>query len=201
MLILGTVIGLGELFVHHTNGNFLGDRAIPRWFTAHRTPELDRVSNVLSQLGATQAILFISIATAVVALAVLRRWWPVAFVATLMAGELATFLIAAAVVKRPRPETTQLDPHLPTSAFPSGHVAATLCCYIAVAILVIGHTRGWWRWLFLLPAVAMPIMVAVSRLYRGEHHPTDVLGSLVFAAAWIPATYLLIRPPAERGRP
>jgi undecaprenyl-diphosphatase len=117
-----------------------------------------------------------------------------------MLGELAMFLITAAVVKRPRPETTQLDGHLPTSSYPSGHVAATLCCYTAVAILVIGHARGWWRWLFLIPAVAMPILVAVSRVYRGEHHPTDVLGSLVFAAVWIPVVYLLIRPRVDLMR-
>jgi undecaprenyl-diphosphatase len=31
-------------------------------------------------------------------------------------------------------------------------------------------------------------------MYRGEHHPTDILGSLLFAAIWIPAAYALIRP-------
>jgi undecaprenyl-diphosphatase len=66
--------------------------------------------------------------------------------------------------------------------------------YIGVAILVFGHTRGWWRWLFLIPAIAMPILVAAARMYRGEHHPTDVTGSLIFAALWIPALYLLVRP-------
>ncbi len=94
-----------------------------------------------------------------------------------------------------------LDQHLPTSAYPSGHEAATCCLYIGLAILVIGHARGWWRWLFLLPAVAFPILVAASRMYRGEHHPTDVLASLLFAALWVPAATLLLRPnsPANGG--
>lgn len=94
-----------------------------------------------------------------------------------------------------------LDPHLPTHAYPSGHIAATLCIYVVVAILVIGHAQGWWRWLFLVPAIAMPTLVTLSRLYRGEHHPTDVLGSLLFAALWIPATYWLIKPSLDRGEP
>jgi undecaprenyl-diphosphatase len=38
----------------------------------------------------------------------------------------------------------------------------------------------------------------LSRLYRGEHHPTDILGSLVFAALWLTATTLLIKPSADR---
>jgi undecaprenyl-diphosphatase len=118
----------------------------------------------------------------------------VVFIAVVMAGELAAFLTAAAVVRRPRPDVTHLDHHLPTSAYPSGHEAAACCLYAAVAILVIGHTRGWWRWLFLIPAIAMPVLVAVSRLYRGEHHPTDILGSLLFSALWLTAATVLIRP-------
>jgi undecaprenyl-diphosphatase len=43
----------------------------------------------------------------------------------------------------------------------------------------------------------MPVAIALSRMYRGEHHPTDVLGSLIFAALWLTATTLLIKPNAE----
>jgi undecaprenyl-diphosphatase len=34
----------------------------------------------------------------------------------------------------------------------------------------------------------------MARMYRGEHHPTDILGSLLFAALWLTATTLLIKP-------
>jgi undecaprenyl-diphosphatase len=197
VLILGVVVGLGELITKAGNGNVLGDRTIPHWLAAHRTPGLTRWSLVFTTLGATEAILIVALATCVVFLAVTRHWRPVIFIAVVMFGELATFLTAAAVVKRPRPDVSHLDQHLPTSAYPSGHEAATCCLYIAIAILVIGHARGWWRWLFLVPAVAMPVLVALSRMYRGEHHPTDILGSLVFAALWLTATTVLIKPNAK----
>jgi undecaprenyl-diphosphatase len=199
VLILGIVVGLGELVTRYGNGNVLGDHTVPHWFAAHRTPGGDRWSLVFSTLGATQAILIVSLATCVVFLAVTRRWRPVVFVATVMAGELAAFLIAAAVVKRSRPDVPRLDHALPTSAYPSGHMAATCCLYAAVAILFIGHARGWWRWLFLIPAIAMPVLVAISRMYRGEHHPTDILGSILFSALWLTAVTLLIKP-GVRGR-
>jgi undecaprenyl-diphosphatase len=198
VLILGAVVGLGELVTKAGNGNVLGDRTIPHWLAAHRTPTLDRWSLVFSILGATQAILLVALATCVVFLALTRHWRQVRYIAVLMLGELAAFLTAAAVVKRPRPDVPHLDQHLPTSAFPSGHEAATCCLYVAIAILVIGHARGWWRWLSLLPAIAMPVLVAMSRMYRGEHHPTDILGSLLFAALWLTATFLLIKPNADR---
>ncbi len=204
VLILGIIVGIGELVTKHANGNVLGDRTIPHWFAAHRTPSLTHWSQTFSTLGATTAILVVAVATCVVFLALTRHWRPVIFIAVVMFGELAAFLAAAAVVKRPRPDVLNLDHHLPTSAYPSGHVAATCCLYIALAILVFGHTHGWWRWLFLILAIAMPILVATSRMYRGEHHPTDVLASLLFAALWLTATTLLIRPNAEsrsRARP
>jgi undecaprenyl-diphosphatase len=199
VLILGVIVGIGELVTKDGHGNVLGDRTVPHWLAAHRTPGLTRWSLVFTTLGATTAILIGSLATCVIFLALTRRWRPVIFVATVMFGELAAFLAATAVVKRPRPDVTHLDQHLPTSAYPSGHEAATCCLYIAIAILVIGLARGWWRWLFLIPAIAMPVLVALSRMYRGEHHPTDILGSLIFAGLWLTATVLLIKPNAREG--
>ena len=201
MLILGIIVGLGELITKVGNGNVLGDHTIPHWFAAHRTPGGDRWSLVFSTLGATQAILIVALTTCVVFLAVTRHWRPVLFIATVMAGELAAFLTAAAVVKRTRPDVPHLDHALPTSAYPSGHEAATCCLYVAVAILVIGHARGWWRWLFLVPAIVMPVLVAISRMYRGEHHPTDILGSLLFSALWLTAAYRADQAQLRRPRP
>lgn len=201
VLIVGALTGIGKLIMitHNGNGNLLGDHTIPHWFAARRTPTLNHWSLIASNLGATQDILIVSAVTCVVFLAVTRRWRPVIFIAVVMFGELAAFLTIAAVVKRPRPDVPHLDSNLPTSAFPSGHVAATTCLYAGIAILVIGHARGWWRYLFLIPAIVMPVLIAVARLYRGEHHPTDILASLVFAALWLTAATMLIKP-AKDGR-
>ena len=42
VLILGAIIGIGKLLMitKNGNGNVLGDRTIPHWFAAHRTPSL-----------------------------------------------------------------------------------------------------------------------------------------------------------------
>jgi undecaprenyl-diphosphatase len=40
------------------------------------------------------------------------------------------------------------------------------------------------------------VAIALSRMYRGEHHPTGVLGSLIFAALWLTATTVAIKPNA-----
>jgi undecaprenyl-diphosphatase len=196
VLIIGALAGIGKLIMitHNGNGNLLGDHTIPHWFAAQRTATLNHWSLIVSNLGATQDILIVSVAACVVFIAVTRHWRPVVFLAVVMLGELAAFLTVAAIVKRPRPDVPHLDSNLPTSAFPSGHMAATTCLYVGIFILVMGHTRGWWRYLFLIPAIVMPVAVAVARMYRGEHHPTDILASVLFAALWLTATTMLIKP-------
>ncbi len=196
VLILGALTGIGKLIMitHNANGNLLGDRTIPHWFYEQRTATLNHWSLIASNLGATQDILIVSVAACAAFIAFTRHWRPVIFLAVVMFGELGAFLTIASIVQRPRPNVPHLDSNLPTSAFPSGHMAATTCLYVAVAILVIGHARGWWRYLFLIPAIVMPLLIATARMYRGEHHPTDILASVLFAALWLTATTMLIKP-------
>src|SRR6266851_3007710 len=70
VLILGIIVGVGELVTRHGNGNVLGDRTVPHWLASHRTPGLTRWSLILTAAGGTQAILIVSLATCVVFLAV-----------------------------------------------------------------------------------------------------------------------------------
>ena len=181
VLVFGAVTGLGELIVHYGGSNALGDRAIPHALAAHRTPGLNAASSFWSDAGNTHAILAVGLLAGALALAIVRRWRPVVFLLVLMFGELLLFLASAAVVARPRPDVPKLDPHLPT----------------AIVLLVLPRTRAWWRWLTLVPAVAMPVLVAAARMYRGMHHPTDLLGSVVLAGLWVSAVYLAIRPNAD----
>ncbi len=199
ILILGAVVGFGKLVTRYGGGNVAGDHTIPHWLAAHRNATLTTLSAAFSTLGATQMILAVTVLTAVVALAVTRRWRPVIFVVLVMLGEVGLFISAEAIVKRPRPDVVHLESHLPTSSYPSGHVAATICIYTAIAILVLGHTSRWWRWPFLGLAVLMPTFVAAARMYRGMHHPTDVLGSVILAALLLTAMYWLVRPNADRA--
>jgi undecaprenyl-diphosphatase len=194
VLIAGALFGLGKLITRYPPAF---DEAVPRWLAAHRTPQLNTISNYLSQAGNTHWILAVGLVIVPLALALIRRWRPAAFVAVVMLGELGLFLGVSTVVGRARPLATHLDSHLPTSSFPSGHTAATMCLYGALAILVVPRTRGLWRWLAIAVAVLMPALVAWSRMYRGEHHPLDVAGGILLALLWLAAVTLALRPNAD----
>ena len=50
-------------------------------------------------------------------------------------------------------------------------------------------------------AVALVVGVAFARLYRGAHHPTDVLASVAFAVPWLLVTLRLVADePVVRAR-
>jgi undecaprenyl-diphosphatase len=191
----GLVWWIGRI-VKNYKGNALGDRTIPEWFAAHRTPTLNGLSQAASMVGATPTVIGVAVIIIVLILAVTRLWRPAVFLATALIGEVLMFLAVVSLIDRERPPVVRLDPHLPTSSYPSGHLAATLCLYGSTAIVVLTATRRPWRWLVLALAIIAPLVVSWGRLYRGMHHPTDLLGSLVLAACWLTASYLLMRPSA-----
>ncbi|WP_238008192.1 phosphatase PAP2 family protein [Dactylosporangium sp. AC04546] len=196
VFVFGALVALGLPLARHRDGNgdVLWDSTIPHWFADHRQGWLGEVSLVGSEVGNTHAILAIGLALGAVALAAIRRWRPVVFLLAVMFGELTLFLASAAIVGRARPDVENLDGPMPTSSFPSGHVAATICIWVAAAVLLAPRTSTHWRWLFVAAAVVMPLWVAVSRMYRGMHHPTDILGSCLLAGLWVAAMAWLIRP-------
>jgi undecaprenyl-diphosphatase len=196
VLTFGLLYLLGYCLTHYTRGTWIQsvDDGVPRWLQTFRSPSLDHLSWLWSKAGDTHAILLVSLVFCPIALAAWRRWRPVLFLVLAMLGELTLFLCSAAAVNRPRPPVEQLDGQMPTSSFPSGHIAATLCLWASIAILTMPRVRQWWRWVFLALAIIMPAGVALSRMYRGEHHPTDLLGALLLAGCWLSLLVWTLKP-------
>ncbi|MFI2650261.1 phosphatase PAP2 family protein [Micromonospora fulviviridis] len=196
VLVFGALYAFGMYVSYHAKGAVFDtlDTEVPRWFADRRTDTLTDLSWWWSKFGDTHAILLVSLVFCPIVLAVWKRWRPVLFVVLAMFGELSLFLASARVVERPRPPVENLDGQMPTSSFPSGHIAATICLWTAMAIIVLPRTDRWWRWLFVALAVIMPVGVATSRMYRGMHHPTDFMGAILLGALWLPLLWWVVRP-------
>ena len=211
VLLLGAVVGVGLLIVHVAAGTAVerADVGAVQWLADHRVPWLDAASAPLAELGNTKVIIVGGLVAAVLAYVITRRWHPSLVIAAVLVGEVLIFLAAAAVVGRSRPPVAHLDTVLPpTSSFPSGHTAAAICLYGAIAALVLRGTSAWWRWVVLAVAIVVVVGVAFARMYRGAHHPTDVLASVAFAVPWLLVTLRLVGDrveaparPARRAEP
>jgi membrane-associated phospholipid phosphatase len=169
------------------------DHAVDRWFFVHREATFDAITEWGSWLGETAVVIGVA-ALAVVILAIGRHRAHIAFLVGALVIEVTTFVTTTFLIDRERPTVPHLDEGPPTSSFPSGHVAASIVLYVGLALIItsLGRSRlvravAW------IAAVAFPIFVATSRLYRGMHHPTDVIGSVIGALGCLAFAFLATR--------
>jgi membrane-associated phospholipid phosphatase len=173
---------------------------VDQWFVAQRTPRLDALSHVAGYLANTEMIIALLIVMVVVLRVWLGRWRESAVLFAAIVGELLIFLAVAVIVNRPRPDVPQLDVAPPTSSFPSGHMGAAVAFYGCLAIIVVRQLRPKWFAVTLTTVLCLvPIVVGVARIYRGMHHPTDVLAGLLCGGLWL-ALVLTVLLPAQHRR-
>ena len=166
------------------------DDWLPEWFAAHRTPFWDDASYYGSYIG--DAPMLIPLVAGVVFVLVVRsRWRTATFVVQAGMAEFTAYGLTVLFISRVRPEVPRLDGFNPMHSFPSGHTAAAVAIYGSLGLLAAAH----YKWLPLRIAIwtiaaAIPVIVAFSRMYRGMHHPIDVIaGALMGCAALLIALF------------
>jgi membrane-associated phospholipid phosphatase len=159
------------------------DDRIPVWLAAHRTPFWTEVSLVGSTIAGASVIVPLIGVTAL-ALVIARRWRLASFVVQAGLVEALAYAVTVRFVHRPRPPVAHLDTYNVSHSFPSGHVAASIAVYGVLAFLLTAHFRAFWfRRLVWGTVVVIPLFVAWSRMYRGEHHPSDVAAGVLMGLA------------------
>ena len=100
--------------------------------------------------------------------------------AAVLALETACFVASAALVGRPRPQRVWRPekPHA-TSSFPSGHTAAAFALHGTLADLLESRGVRGARLLGPLLRYGIPGAIAFSRVYRGQHHISDIVAGVV----------------------
>lgn len=203
-LLTALMIGLGFLVTHvlvHVWPLTLEDQAV-RALVADRTPTLDRVSNLVSLIAYTAGLAIAMVMVGGAMRIAYHRWREAFFLAAAMLGQFEMFSITSRVVHRARPPVPKLDVFAPMESFPSGHTAAAVALYGGIAVVLAIRSRRkayaatWWVILLIIP-----IAVAISRVYRGMHYPSDVAASFLggFGCLWILRRAMLT--PAEQRRP
>jgi membrane-associated phospholipid phosphatase len=169
------------------------DETVNRWLADHRIAPLDRLTGLATFMANTlPVVVLLVVATAVLLLR--RRLREALFLVGALAYELSVFLVANALVDRPRPDVPRLDSTPSTSSFPSGHIAATLAFWCGTALIVNATVRNRVvRVLVWVVAVVMTVNVAFARVYRGMHHVTDVSAGAILGIGALAASIFAVR--------
>jgi undecaprenyl-diphosphatase len=202
-LLTAVMIGLGFLVTHvlvHVWPLTVEDQAV-RALVAARTPTLDRVSNLVSLTAYTAGLAMAMVVAGCMSRIACHRWRESFFLAAAVLCQLVVYLLTARVVARARPAVPELDVFPPMRSFPSGHVAAAVALYGGIAAVLAMHSRrraqaaAWWVILLIIP-----VAVAISRVYRGMHYPSDVAASFLvgLGCLWI-LQRAIFTPAEERG--
>jgi membrane-associated phospholipid phosphatase len=151
------------------------DERFPHWLAGERTEGLTDASWVGTELSGGYAIPAILAVVAIV-MVVQRKWRIAAYVVFAVAVESATYRATTLFVERQRPDVERLESLPVDASYPSGHTAASVALYSGLALLLTSRfALGRWRLLVWAIVLAIPPIVGLSRIYRGMHHPIDVL--------------------------
>ena len=179
VVLSAVLVGLGLLVTHSLHGLTRWDVSVNRWFVHQRTDSINRVTQVGSHLAETLTVIAVAFVV-VIWLSVRKDRRSVVFVVSAIALEVTVFLTTTLLVDRQRPPVPKLDSAPPTSSFPSGHTAASVVLYVGL-FLVLRHVMrpSVVRTALQLALMLVPIVVGLSRISRGMHHPTDVIAGAV----------------------
>jgi membrane-associated phospholipid phosphatase len=180
-VLLAAMIGLGLLITKvlvHT-WPFSVEDGLDRELAADRSSGWSAVSSFFSTLASTPVIIGVTVLIAIILRLTLHRWREPLFLCAAVTAQALVFFFATLVIDRSRPAVPHMDESPPTSSFPSGHTSAAVALYVGLAVVLALLTRRtslkWLCWLLVL----VPVSVALARLYRGMHHPSDVAASFV----------------------
>lgn len=177
------MVGLGLLITGPAGGMYpltVEDR-VNEGLQHLRSGGLNGVSLTASEAGNTATVIIITalVCAGLILIPRLPKWREAVFLAVSVSLQALVFLVISASVDRDRPEVDRLDASPPTASYTSGHTGAATALYDGLAVLALSRIRGPWRRPVGGLLLLIPLLVAVARLYRGMHHPSDVLGGLL----------------------
>lgn len=162
-------------------------------------PWLEELARDLTALGSFAGLGLLTLSVVLYLAIAGKRAFALLVTVSVLGGTLISTLLKMGY-DRPRPELTQVA-RVFTASFPSGHAMLSAVTFLTLGALLT-HTRAnrRLRVYFIAMAVALTVLVGLSRIYLGVHFPTDVLAGWCAGAAWAGLCYVVMIYLQGRGR-
>lgn len=155
------------------------DEDLSEWLAGHRSSSQEH----LSWIGSTLAgglVIPVVIGLCLLVFLVTRHWLLAAFVLFAVVLESGSYRATSLIVERQRPDVQRLESLPVDASYPSGHTAAAVAMYGGILLLVASRFRTTAvRVLTVVLGVGIPLFLGWARMYRGMHHPSDVVAGLL----------------------
>lgn len=174
-----------EVADHVTSGATQAfDEAVIRWMGAHHTRSLDALMIEVTALGTGTVVMMIVVVAALFLVLTQHKYSAMLLLVSTLGGLVLNTILKLGF-NRPRPSIFLPEVHAVSSSFPSGHAMSAAIVYGTVAYLAARlHRRLWARFLVMLAAFIIILLICISRLYLGVHYPSDVVGGVAIGLAW-----------------
>ena len=162
-------------------------------------PWLEEAARDVTALGSYSVLGIIVMAVIAYLLLVRRAGAGLWVLASVLSG-----LVLSNVLKhsfdRPRPDFVAHAAQVFSPSFPSGHATLAAVTFLTLgALLASLHDSRRLKIFFLGVAIAITVLVGLTRVYLGVHYPTDVLAGWCIGAAWAAICWTIFHWLQRRG--
>ena len=162
-------------------------------------PWVEEMARDVTALGGTAVLTLLTATVAIFLLLRGLRGAAALLVASVTGGVLASTLLKL-FFERPRPDLVTHGAQVFTTSFPSAHAMMSAIVYLTLGALLARVEKQPRVKVFVLGmAVALTVLVGISRVYLGVHWPSDVLAGWTIGAAWALMCWLIARALQRRG--
>ncbi|OUS89643.1 phosphatase [Rhodococcus sp. NCIMB 12038] len=179
--ILGLTVALIALAYEVRVGALVttADPVVLGWFADHRSEWVTGPAIAITDAGGPVGTVLMAVVLGALLSRRARSLVPGLILIGTVGVAAAASTVTKAVVGRSRPPIVSQVLLETDHSFPSGHVTGAMVLFTMVAVILGYGSPAARRGLLLVAAFTVTVVVAVTRLYLGEHWLTDVIGGIL----------------------
>lgn len=169
------------------------DRHVDEVLNERATPAATTAMQAVTWLGSTNGLVLLTLAACAVLLARRRVRAALLMGLALVGAEVLDALLKLEFA-RPRPSLAHpVVAQAGGYSFPSGHATGSMAVYGALAYLTLTTVRSRpAKATITVGALLVVLLIGFSRVYLGEHFPSDVIAGWCVGIAWVAILVLLL---------